>query len=196
MLKCGETRYSARIKRLSQGPRPVSCRPRTPDPSIARPALPHYDLHCHSTYSDGLLPPAAVVARAAARGVDVLALTDHDEVGGIAEARAAAADAGITLVCGSELSTSWDDVTVHVIALGIDPRNAHARAGPRRDSRGALDAGPAHGGCTRGIRHRGRLRGRDEVRDERAARLAHAFRALPRRGRLRARTRRTCSSAI
>jgi predicted metal-dependent phosphoesterase TrpH len=86
--------------------------------------LPHYDLHCHSTHSDGLLTPAAVVARAAARGVDVLALTAHDEVGGLAEAQAAARDAGIALVCGSEVSTSWEDVTVHVIALGIDPENA------------------------------------------------------------------------
>ncbi len=49
-----------------------------------------YDLHCHSTRSDGLLSPAAVVRRAAARGVDVLALTDHDETAGLAEARAAA----------------------------------------------------------------------------------------------------------
>ena len=47
----------------------------------------HYDLHCHSTHSDGLLAPAAVVARAAARGVDVLALTDHDDTAGLAEAR-------------------------------------------------------------------------------------------------------------
>jgi predicted metal-dependent phosphoesterase TrpH len=82
-----------------------------------------YDLHCHSTYSDGVLAPAAVVARPAARGVDVLALTDHDEVSGLAEAARAAADAGITFVCGSELSVSWDDITVHVVALRIDPGN-------------------------------------------------------------------------
>ncbi len=82
-----------------------------------------YDLHCHSTHSDGLLKPAAVVARAAAQGVDILALTDHDEVSGLAEARAAAVDAGIELVCGAELSVSWEDVTIHVVALGIDPVN-------------------------------------------------------------------------
>ncbi|MFN6962074.1 MAG: PHP domain-containing protein, partial [Rhodocyclaceae bacterium] len=46
------------------------------------------DLHCHSTVSDGLLAPAAVVERAAANGVDLLSLTDHDEVGGLAEAAA------------------------------------------------------------------------------------------------------------
>jgi 3',5'-nucleoside bisphosphate phosphatase len=86
--------------------------------------MPRYDLHCHSTHSDGLLAPAAVVARAAARGVGVLALTDHDEVSGLAEAAGAAALAGITLVNGAELSVSWDGLTVHVVALGIDPANA------------------------------------------------------------------------
>jgi predicted metal-dependent phosphoesterase TrpH len=85
--------------------------------------LPRYDLHCHSTYSDGLLPPAAVVSRAVACGVDVLALTDHDEVGGLPEAQDAATRAGVTLVCGAELSVTWDQITVHVVALGIDPRN-------------------------------------------------------------------------
>jgi predicted metal-dependent phosphoesterase TrpH len=86
--------------------------------------MPRYDLHCHSTHSDGLVAPAAVVARAAERGVDVLALTDHDEVSGLAEAGDAARAAGITLICGSEVSVTWDDNTIHVVALGIDPRNS------------------------------------------------------------------------
>ena len=89
----------------------------------------HYDLHCHSTHSDGLLTPSAVVARAAARGVDVLALTDHDEVSGLPEAQAAATEAGIELVCGAELSVSWDDHTLHVVALRIDPGNAELNEG-------------------------------------------------------------------
>jgi hypothetical protein len=80
-----------------------------------------YDLHCHSTHSDGLLSPADVARRAARRGVDVLALTDHDEVSGLAEARAAATDEGIRFVDGAELSVSWRDITLHVVALGIDP---------------------------------------------------------------------------
>jgi 3',5'-nucleoside bisphosphate phosphatase len=83
-----------------------------------------YDLHCHSTYSDGLLAPGEVVRRAATRGVDVLALTDHDELQGLAEARAAATDAGIAIVNGSELSASWEDHTLHVVALNIDPDDA------------------------------------------------------------------------
>src|SRR5438105_1994863 len=74
----------------------------------------HYDLHCHSTYSDGLLSPADVVTRAAARGVDVLALTDHDEVAGLAQARDTARERGIRLVNGAELSVSWEDQTLHV----------------------------------------------------------------------------------
>jgi hypothetical protein len=86
--------------------------------------MPRYDLHSHSTCSDGLLTPAAVVARAAARGVDVYALTDHDETGGLGEARAAADDAGITFVAGAELSVSWESLTIHVVALGIDTGNA------------------------------------------------------------------------
>jgi hypothetical protein len=88
-----------------------------------------YDLHCHSTYSDGLLSPAAVVRRAASRGVDVLALTDHDEVSGLAEATQAAREAGIDFVPGSELSVSWEDLTVHVVALNIDPEDAPLNAG-------------------------------------------------------------------
>ena len=83
-----------------------------------------YDLHCHSTASDGLLAPDALVRRAAQRGVDVLALTDHDDVTGLPEARAAAAETGIELCCGAELSVSWEQHTVHIIALQIDPANA------------------------------------------------------------------------
>ena len=85
--------------------------------------MPRYDLHAHSTYSDGLLAPAALVARAAARGVDVLALTDHDDTGGLAEAAAAADACGLTLVAGAELSVSWEVHTIHVVALAIDPAN-------------------------------------------------------------------------
>ena len=80
-----------------------------------------YDLHCHSTYSDGLLSPADVVTRASARGVDVLAITDHDELAGLAEAREAARERGIRLVDGAELSVSWEDQTLHVVALGVEP---------------------------------------------------------------------------
>jgi predicted metal-dependent phosphoesterase TrpH len=87
------------------------------------------DLHSHSTYSDGLLGPAAVVTRAAERGVRVLALTDHDELGGLAEARAAAAECGIELIPGVEVSVSWHGKTLHVVGLHVDPDNEGLREG-------------------------------------------------------------------
>jgi predicted metal-dependent phosphoesterase TrpH len=80
-----------------------------------------YDLHSHSTRSDGLLSPAELVRRAAQRGVGVLALTDHDELSGLEEARETARESGIRLIDGAELSVSWREVTLHVLALGIDP---------------------------------------------------------------------------
>lgn len=83
------------------------------------------DLHCHSTISDGLLTPAAVVRRAYANGVDLLSLTDHDEIEGLDEARAVAAELGLRFVDGVEISVSWgDDTTVHIVGLDIDPRNS------------------------------------------------------------------------
>lgn len=88
-----------------------------------------FDLHSHSTRSDGLLPPSELVTRAARRGVRVLALTDHDDTGGLAEARASADDAGITLVNGVEISVTWNDQTVHVVGLGIDPDHPELACG-------------------------------------------------------------------
>jgi predicted metal-dependent phosphoesterase TrpH len=88
-----------------------------------------YDLHCHSTRSDGLLEPAQVVRRAAQRGVDVLALTDHDDTAGLADAAEAARAAGIAFVPGAELSVSWEEHTIHVVALGIDPQHPALTAG-------------------------------------------------------------------
>lgn len=78
------------------------------------------DLHSHSTCSDGLLSPADVVERAVQRGVDVLALTDHDEVGGLAAAREAAAHWGLRLIDGVEISVIWQDTTLHIVGLGIN----------------------------------------------------------------------------
>lgn len=78
------------------------------------------DLHCHSTLSDGLLSPEELVAHAASKGVRVLALTDHDEVGGLARARIAAEQHGITLVNGVEISVTWKKRTLHIVGLRID----------------------------------------------------------------------------
>jgi len=78
------------------------------------------DLHCHSNISDGVLAPAAVAAYAHKAGVDVWALTDHDEVSGIAAARAAAVDLGMRFVAGVEISITWAGQTVHIVGLQID----------------------------------------------------------------------------
>ncbi|NEX59921.1 3',5'-nucleoside bisphosphate phosphatase [Noviherbaspirillum galbum] len=100
------------------------------------------DLHCHSTVSDGALAPAEVAARASANGVQVWALTDHDEVGGIAEARAAADALGMRFVPGVEISITWSEKTVHIVGLQIDERNedlvrglASTRSGRERRAR-------------------------------------------------------------
>lgn len=89
------------------------------------------DLHCHSTISDGLLTPADVAARAKRNGVDLWALTDHDELDGIAPARAAAAELGLEYVPGVEISITWAGQTVHIVGLQIDETNPPLALGLR-----------------------------------------------------------------
>jgi predicted metal-dependent phosphoesterase TrpH len=91
--------------------------------------MPNYDLHCHSTASDGLLAPAELARRAAGNGVDVLALTDHDEISGLADARAQAAASGMRFIDGVEVSVSWGGITIHIVGLNIDPGNAQLQQG-------------------------------------------------------------------
>ena len=76
------------------------------------------DLHCHSTASDGALSPSVLVARAHEHGVQALALTDHDTLEGLPEARQACVDLGMRWVSGVELSCTWGGATIHV--LGYD----------------------------------------------------------------------------
>ncbi len=78
------------------------------------------DLHTHSTASDGTDTPAELMCKAAAAGLDVVALTDHDTVSGHAEALAAL-PAGLTLVTGAELSCRLDGVSLHMLAYLFDP---------------------------------------------------------------------------
>jgi predicted metal-dependent phosphoesterase TrpH len=79
------------------------------------------DLHAHSTVSDGMLAPAVLVERAAEQGVELLALTDHDEIAGLAAARDASERVGLRFVPGVEVSVTWGGKTVHIVGLGIDP---------------------------------------------------------------------------
>lgn len=82
--------------------------------------MPHYDLHSHTYYSDGTLSPADLVLRAHTNGVEVLALTDHDVTDGIAEAEGAAAEVGLSLIPGVEVSVTWGSQTLHIVGLGVD----------------------------------------------------------------------------
>jgi predicted metal-dependent phosphoesterase TrpH len=87
------------------------------------------DLHCHSVVSDGTLTPEALAARARANGVELWALTDHDEIGGLARARAAAAAEGLKFLTGAEISVTFAGQTVHIVGLGFDADNAAIQAG-------------------------------------------------------------------
>jgi predicted metal-dependent phosphoesterase TrpH len=80
----------------------------------------NFDFHCHSAVSDGLLPPAEVARRAAGNGVDLWSLTDHDELGGLVEARAAADEAGMRFITGVEVSIEWSGIPIHVVGLGFE----------------------------------------------------------------------------
>jgi hypothetical protein len=79
------------------------------------------DLHCHSTVSDGVLTPTEVVNHAAENGIRVLALTDHDDVAGLAPARAVAESLGMKFINGVEISVTWRRRTLHIVGLRINP---------------------------------------------------------------------------
>ena len=89
------------------------------------------DLHCHSHVSDGTLGPQALAARAKANGVELWALTDHDETGGQRHARDAAAALGLPWVSGVEMSVTFAGTTVHVVGLGFDLDDAVLAEGLR-----------------------------------------------------------------
>ena len=87
------------------------------------------DLHCHSVVSDGTLTPEDLAARAKANGVELWALTDHDEVGGQRRAIAAAHAQGMAYLTGVEISVTFADTTVHIVGLGFDPDNEQLAQG-------------------------------------------------------------------
>ncbi|MDP2785151.1 MAG: 3',5'-nucleoside bisphosphate phosphatase [Sulfurimicrobium sp.] len=91
--------------------------------------MPKIDLHSHSTVSDGTYTPTELVRYAAAQGVEVMALTDHDDLGGLEEARVAAGEQGIRLVNGVEISVSWNGRTIHIVGLRVDPGHAELQSG-------------------------------------------------------------------
>lgn len=90
--------------------------------------LPFSDLHCHSLCSDGELSPRDLVRRAAERGLELLAITDHDTVAAIDPARLEADALGLKLINGTELTCLWDTRVVHIIGLGFDHQQSQMQA--------------------------------------------------------------------
>jgi len=91
-----------------------------------------YDLHSHTTASDGTLTPAELVERAKTAGVDVLAITDHDTTEGLLEANQAGKAHGVSVINGCEVSVSWAGITLHILGLNVDPKNDALQKGLSR----------------------------------------------------------------
>jgi len=96
------------------------------------------DLHCHSVVSDGTLTPEELAARAKANGVELWALTDHDEIGGQLRAAAAAKAHGMKYLTGAEISVTFAGETVHIVGLGFDAQDPRMVQG-LMDTRGGRD---------------------------------------------------------
>jgi 3',5'-nucleoside bisphosphate phosphatase len=94
------------------------------------------DLHCHSMWSDGVLTPQELVTRALAGGVELFALTDHDEVSGLEQARIAAQAVQLPFLTGVEVSVTWAGETIHIVGLGVDPQHEGLVEGLRRTRSG------------------------------------------------------------
>ena len=92
-------------------------------------SLTNADLHCHSVVSDGTLTPEALAKRAKTNGVELWAMTDHDEIGGQTRAIAAAREVGLPYLTGTEISVTFLNVTVHIVGLGMDHENPELFAG-------------------------------------------------------------------
>ena len=96
------------------------------------------DLHCHSVVSDGTLTPEDLAPRAKTNGVELWALTDHDEVGGQERAATAARQVGLPYLTGAEISVTFANITVHIVGLGFDPTD-RALVNGLRQTRGGRE---------------------------------------------------------
>lgn len=103
------------------------------------------DLHCHSVISDGTLPPAELAQRAHANGVQIWSLTDHDEVRGQHEAKAAAEALGLPYITGVEISVTWAHETIHIVGLQINPDDEELVDGLARTRAGRAERARAMG---------------------------------------------------
>ena len=94
------------------------------------------DLHMHSTASDGALTPTQIVQRASRLGLKVIALTDHDTVGGVTEAQTAGDRLGVEVIPGVEINTDVKEGEVHVLGYFVDPEHDGAKRKAGGNSRG------------------------------------------------------------
>ena len=97
------------------------------------------DLHCHSTASDGLLPAGDVARRAVGNGVNMLALTDHDDLGGLKVARAVAEASGVRFINGVEVSIEWGGIQIHVLGLNFNADDEALNSGLASIRAGRVD---------------------------------------------------------
>lgn len=119
----------------------------------------NWDFHCHSTASDGLLPAAEVARRAAGNGVQLLALTDHDDLAGLAPARAVADELGMGFVNGVEVSIEWEGTSFHVVGLGFDAEHPVLNEGLASIRAGRMDRARRMAEALDAIAIRGALEG-------------------------------------
>ena len=146
----------------------------------------NYDLHNHSTRSDGLLSPTALVELARRTGTEGLALTDHDTVEGLEEAAAAAARVGIEFVPGVEVSVSWGETTVHVVGLQVDPTSRELCDGLNSIRSGRLERAQRIGDALAKVGFAGTFDGAMALaKDERLLSRTHFARHLAERGAVR-----------
>ena len=108
---------------------PIPPTPATGASGIRANGILNADLHCHSVVSDGTLTPEALAKRAAANGVELWALTDHDEIGGQHRAALAAKANGLRYLTGTEISVTFANQTVHIVGLGFDADDAEMLQG-------------------------------------------------------------------
>lgn len=119
----------------------------------------NFDLHNHSTRSDGLLSPTQLIELAARAGVHAIALTDHDTTEGLEEAGEAARQHGIEWVPGVEISVTWGDTTLHIVGLCIDPMSRAMMDGLKSIRDGRLGRAQRVAGVLKGMGIPGALEG-------------------------------------
>ncbi len=146
----------------------------------------NFDLHNHSTRSDGLLTPTQLIELATRTGVDAIALTDHDTTEGLEEAAEAARRAAVRFVPGVEISVSWGETTLHVVGLQVDAGCEALREGLAGIRGGRMERARRIGAALAKLGHEGTFEAALALaRDERLLSRTHFARHLVERGAVR-----------